>query len=157
MRTRVLSAVFLLIVCGSIAPAEAGEQAASPESACAVAAVAEVVVAPTQPEIALRIRVFRVIWVDVEIDPEGKVSGTATRLDNKSELDVLDLGKLSEAAARQWRFNTAPGCKVRYATLTFDFQHPVPIGQPGGTVFRSPYTVEMFRPDIRFDVNPTFN
>ena len=110
-----------------------------------------VAVAPEVPDIAMRGRFFDVVVVDVLVDAAGSVTRATPQPGTRMFFGLADL---AVRAAGDWKFNEAPGCEARVASLTFDFQRPVPIGTPGGSRFKPPYRVEVFRTDVLIDTRP---
>lgn len=148
-----LAAPVLALLLASNTLASVPDSDATPLSQEACSKLLTVVAAfsPQFPDLVLKARLFMVVPVDVTINSAGSVTGAVLQQGTR---DLFSLGQLSMEAATQWRFNAAPDCEVREATLVFDYQRPVPIGTKGGTIFKPPFLVEIFRTDIRFDTRP---
>jgi TonB family protein len=113
----------------------AASQSNSSESPAVISAVT-----PMYPPIARSANATGDVFVDVEINREGKVSGVESK-----NAPVL-LRKVCEEAARRWLFSPAPnGDKKRKARLTFSFRI-MPEKTPyyeGTPVYYPPYKIEV--------------
>lgn len=97
-------------------------------------------VAPVYPAIAKAARIEGDIYVDVEVDRNGKVTSADAR--SASRL----LRKIVEDTARRWSFSPAPnGEKKRKARLTFTFRimpEKTPVTETT-SIFYPPYKIEV--------------
>lgn len=124
-----------------------GSRAAEPVD-CAAPPTVLAAIAPSYPDLPRRARISGTAVVVVDIDHFGNVASAA--IGPSKTMNPL-FGDPVLEAAKKWQFNPAVNCDSRSATLTFDFRPPVKEASEAGTVFRSPFTVEILVEAIRVE------
>jgi len=95
-------------------------------------------VAPEYPQISQVARIIGQVSVEVSVGESGQV--LTSKVGPKSH-PMLTPAVL--VATSTWKFDNAPGCAERTATLMFRFRIVARGSGLGGTVFRPPFEVEI--------------